>query len=348
MKLTTNKASGRIYARLRSGNPAKPYVRLSLGTTSAAEAKQKAKAANLAKIESAMQAGQLSQQAIARLTVGHKLTTGQAAEQWIDGAEHRGESPSTTAKSRAVLSQWFDALPAVKALPPMAIAEEHIAPFVNRTDDAGAATRTRQLSVLRQFCRYLADLGLTQGNAARRVKVNHRALSHEQREKKIVQPFTEAEIKKLLRESGWWRWAVGLSSTTALRLGDVCQLEWACLTEPRHIVVWTDKRDRRICLPIDDKVTPGLAPILAEIPPNDTPYLFPEQKAQYDDIKTGRPKFSVYFGRLLESLGIEGKSFHGLRHTAISRWHRDGFDPETCKTYAGHTSDKAHEGYVHA
>jgi hypothetical protein len=37
-----------------------------------------------------------------------------------------------------------------------------------------------------------------------------------------------------------------------LRLGDICALEWACLKEPGKVVVWTDKRDTRVDLPVDD------------------------------------------------------------------------------------------------
>lgn len=349
MKLVTNKASGRVYAKLKTGNAARPYMKMSLGTKSAEEARKKAKAAKLPQIEAALQAGSLSQQAIARLTVGKKLSTEKAAEQWIASGPNRGDAPATLAKNRSVLDHWFNHTPAVRAMAPMSIDESHIAPFINRQDeDVGARTRMRQLSVIRMFLRYCADLGVAQGNAANRVKVDHRSLSHEQREPKKVAPFTTAEISKIVANTeGWWRWATAISAATGMRLGDICQLEHASLAVPGHIIVWTDKRDGRVCLPIKDKITPGLAEALAEIPPSDSPYLFPEQKAQYDDVKSGRPKFSVYFSRELAALGIEGKSFHSLRHYAISRWKRDGFSLDECKDYAGHSNSKTTQGYIH-
>jgi integrase len=350
MKLVTNNTSGRIYARLKTGNAQKPYLKISLGTKSAEEAKQKAGAANLKAIESALQAGQLSKQAIARLTTGKKQTVAGLIPEWLLSLRRRSISESTIAKNEAVFNHWFAVVPEVAGLAPMSVTETQVDSFINRTDaDAGQATRQRQLSVLRTFFAYCADWGFVSGNPAgkHRVGVQHRNLSFAQREKKKVLPFTDAEVRRILADTeGWWRWAVGIGAATGLRLGDICQLEHASFGVPNHIVVFTDKRDRRVCLPINSTITPGLAEILSEIPPSDSPYLFPEQKEQYDDLKTGRPKFSVYFGRILQRLGIENRSFHGLRHHAITRWHKAGFKLELCADFAGHTSTKVTQGYI--
>ncbi len=349
MKLTLNKDTGRIYARLKTGDPAKPYIKMTLGTKSAEEARKKAKAANLQQIEAALQAGQLSTQAISRLTAGKKVTVEEAAERWFAAARNRDEAASTTLKSESTLRQWF-AHSAVAKLPPMALNEGHVSAFVNREDDnVGAATRERQLSVIRTFLNYCADAGLTHGNVAgkTRMAVQHRNLTHAQMEPKKVEPFTAAEVKKIMANTeGWWRWATGISAAAGLRLGDVATLEHASLSVPGHIIVHTGKRNKRVCLPVTDRLTPGLADILSEIPPGDSPYLFPEQAAQYDDITSGRPKFSVYFGRILERLGIEGRTFHSLRHLAISRWKREGFSLDECKVFAGHSNSKTTQGYI--
>jgi integrase len=355
MKIITNPASGYKYARLNTGNKAKPYVKMTLGTRSPEEARKKAKAANLSKIEAAMQAGNLSKQAIARLAAGKKVNTEDAAAQWLARGPSRDESPATTAKNRAVLEQWFAFSPALRKTAPMSIEEEHVASFINRPDpDVGKATRQRQLSVIRMFLRYCADLGLVKENVAGqgRMRVQHRGLSQKQREPKKVEPFTDAEVNTILAGTeGWWRWASGIAAATGMRLGDICQLEHASLSVPGHIVVHLDKVDRRVCLPINDTVTPGLAKVLSEIPPSDSAYIFPEQQKQYEDIKSGRPKFSVYYSRELARLGIESKggrkSFHSLRHTAITRWAKIGFDPEQCADFAGHSNSKTTKGYIH-
>lgn len=354
MKLVHNNASGRIYAKLKTGNPEKPYLKMSLGTKSEAEAKKKAKALKLTEVEAALQLGPLSQQVIARLTVGRKVTTEQAMERWLAAGSARDEAPATTAKNEAVMRQWFAFNPGVAKLPPSAITTEHVSAFVNRKDDAGYNTRQRQLTVIRVFLRYCADMGIVQGNVAgaERLDIQHRNLTHEQLEPKQVVPFTDAELRKILDNTeGWWRWATAISAAASIRLGDIAKLEYAELAVPGHIVVHASKRLRRVCLPVNEKVTPGLAAILAEIPPSDSNYVFPDQAEQYDDVKSGRPKFSVYYGRLLDSLGIDRqggrKSFHSLRHTAITRWERIGFSLSQCAEYAGHSNTKTTKGYVH-
>jgi integrase len=355
MKLKTNSASGRIYAHLKTGNPSRPVIKMTLGTKSAAEAGKKAKALKLAQLEAAMQLGPLSQKTIARLQVGKKVNTEQAAAMWLQAAANRDESPATTQKSRMVLDQWFNFAPELRKLAPMFITEAHVSPFINRPDDnVGASTRRRQLSVIRMFLRYCNDTSLSQGNVAGpgRVDVHHRKLSHEQREPKTVLPFTDGEVQRILANTeGWDRWSAGIAAAAGLRLGDIAQLEHASLSVPGHIIVHTDKRGRRVCLPIDEKLTPGLAEMLAEIPPSDSPYLFPEAAAQYEDIKAGRPKFSIYFARILDRIGIDRKggrkSFHSLRHTALTRWAREGFSLDECKEYAGHSSTKTTSGYIH-
>jgi integrase len=64
-----------------------------------------------------------------------------------------------------------------------------------------------------------------------------------------------------------------------------------------------------------------------------------------------RPKFSTYFGRILDAMGVDRsssrKSFHSLRHAAITRWAKIGFDPEQCADFAGHGNSKVTKGYIH-
>jgi hypothetical protein len=88
-----------------------------------------------------------------------------------------------------------------------------------------------------------------------------------------------------------------------LRLGDICALEWACLKEPGKVVVWTDKRDTRVDLPVDDDLAQGLA----AIPANSDKVCFPEQEAISRSSK--RSMLSVQFGRTLQAVGIQGHSF---------------------------------------
>jgi integrase len=350
MKLTRNPTSKKIFASLATGRPEQPRVRLSLGTRSIKEAEKLARGAKLSEIEAALKLGQLSAEAITRLTHGRKITTADAVERWLAGGAVRGDSESTTTKNRAVLEQWFAWQPKLRKVSPLRLEPEHFHAFLNQSGRAGAATRRRWLAVFGSFCRYLADNGLVTKNPLRDVSIDLRLLTHPQREGKEQLPFTPKEISTIVQNTdGFWRAAVLISHATALRLSDVVELEWACFSIPGHVAVWTMKRDKRVLLPIDDTITPGLAVALRDVPPNAGRFLFPSEQKRYADVKTGRPWFSVTFGRILERLELKapGKSFHSIRHTAISRWANQGFELEACALYAGHSSTKTTKGYVH-
>lgn len=274
------------------------------------------------------------QQAHSLQTFGSELTTKQVFVKWLEVTKSRGDAASSIAKNHAIGDYWFRFSPAVSDLPPRFITEDHIASFINRPDTAaGVSTRERHLSSIRMFLRYCEDTGLTARNVASRVRVDLRSLNQIKRDPRKVVPFTAAEVQQILSNSkGWWRWATAISNATALSLGEICQLKHEQLTKPGCLIVWTENRARCVGLPIDDHVTPELAVVLAEIPPSDSPFMFPPQAAQYSDIGSGRPKFSVQFMRLLDSLSIEGRSFNSLRQTAIARWKSIGFDPSALVT----------------
>ena len=363
IRLTTRKSSGRIYADLRS--PDGKRVRLALKTTSKRTAKQAAAEAQLAEIESALHLGRLSTEAISRLTHGRKVTLQQAVNKFAAFASRSGDSPATTAKTLAVLNRVLAAQPKLGASSPAGLTHDVMHDFINAPGPRSASTRTREVGSLRSFCRWMVAAGLAPTDEAHSLGVNMDPLSHEQRERTEWQPFTEAEQTAILTALEANATAAGLlledaaaaafflavcriSRATAMRLSDCVQLEWACLTQPGAIAVWMQKVKRRVSLPINEQVAPGLAAALAAIPFNDTAYLFPEMKARYAE-PAKRAWFSITFGRVLARVGITapGKSFHSWRHTAVSRWAAQGFNPTNCAAFAGHANVKTTAGYTH-
>jgi integrase len=77
-----------------------------------------------------------------------------------------------------------------------------------------------------------------------------------------------------------------------------------------------------------------------------SPWVFPVQSALTCD-PNKRATHSTYFGRILRRLGIEGKSFHCLRHTFASRRAAHGDTIDEIRIKMGHTSTVTTEGYVH-
>lgn len=315
--------------------------RVSLKTRSDREAKRMVRDMNLEQIEHASKAGDAARRTIPALIAGHGMTLAKAVEEWAEWADTVGQSALTIRRNLVILSSWLADLD-LGDRAPGDVNEKDINAFINAKGEGSATTRERQLSAIRSLYQFMAAKGYVFGNPAKLVVVDLRKLSHKQREPGKVRPYTQAEIKTLLTGTdGFWRAVAGISHATALRLGDVIQMEWASI-KPKTIIVWTEKRDRRVSLPI----TPELRAALAAVPKNDTPYLFPEERAEFQD-PSKRAKYSVYFKRQLDRLGLEGLTFHGLRHTRITQWRKDGFSLEQCRTYAGHGSTRATEGYIH-
>lgn len=310
------------------------------------EAEKVVKASGLKDIESAAKSGVLSREAISRITTGKKLTIQKALAHYIKWLESVGKAPKTIENNTSTVAAWArDAK--VENVPPSAIDETHINQWINREDESKANTRATALAAIRSFFGYCAAKGWSLGDPARLVKVNMGNLSHEQKEVHEKRTFTDFELKRLKKhlsdtEQVFWLFATAISEEMGLRLGDICQLEWSCFNIPNHIIVWTDKRDKRISVPISD----DLNDIITMIPVHSHKYLFPEQREIILDLKR-RSSLSVKFSRLLESQDIQGKSFHCLRHTCATRWAKQGKSLGSIGKDLGHSDEKTTKGYVH-
>jgi len=152
----------------------------------------------------------------------------------------------------------------------------------------------------------------------------------------------------------FWLFAVRCSVQTGLRLSDVASLEWRCFGEAGKIVVWMDKTNRRI----EHKLSAELETLVTQIPVTSPIYLFPEQHQIISDVKR-RSLLSVQFKRICERIGIFGKSFHCIRHTAASEKYREIDKDDLAKRLAenlsmsqikqllGHSSVSTSKSYVH-
>jgi len=227
---------------------------------------------------------------------------------------------------------------------PISVASfEHVDSFVNALDEATASTRNMRKASLDNFFKVCTAEGLVVRNPAALSKVKMHQLTFEQKEPKVRVPFSDLELDQLSKlESPFWRAACHLSLEYGLRLSDIAKLEWASFAKPGRIVVWTDKHDRRIELPLHPE-TLGLLDVALDRHPR---WVFPEQQAIASDI-SNRAALSVYFSRHLKRLGIHGKSFHCLRHTFATRRAGLGDTIDEIRAKMGHVSTATTEGYVH-
>jgi integrase len=257
--------------------------------------------------------------------------------------------------------------------------------YINGVKKRSKARRRIILSVIRQFHDYAFKLGHCTQDPASVVKLRNDNLTHRQKETKIVEAFTHDEyiqlilyldkelleieseralvrtkyntIDRSLRRVGelrkkrqWNRFfkaAVMLSYETGLRLSDVCQLEWNCVTDT-ELIVHTDKRDKRVAIPRWKEVDEALSAI-GSARCSDLLYCFPEEREWIRD-PNKRSKFSVQFTRLLKRADItrKGLSFHSLRHACLTKWKSGGMDLEHIQKLAGHSSSETTKGYIHA
>jgi integrase len=258
--------------------------------------------------------------------------------------------------------------------------------WINKKGKAGLGRRKLVLSVIKSFYRYAHATGITKVNPAEIVKVKTDNLTHKQKESKRVDAMTEMEVSicvshldKLLREheTSWkndmgigsqyrgerkytrqkklkrkisecrfFKAAILLSYETGLRLSDICQLEWDCI-EGNQLVVHTDKRDKRVAIPMWAEVKMAIN-CIPERDDDEELYCFPDYNEKYNNPKT-TATISNAFKRILRNAGVSrnGLSFHSLRHACLTKWESGGLDLEHIQKLAGHSSSETTKGYIH-
>jgi len=341
MKLT--KSGGQYYAVIKA--PSGKTKRIPTQATSLKEAKHIVQAANIADLEMAGKVNALTQETLARILGDKRMTCRAAADQWVERMQFASISGMTIANTKSYVDLWMKDQ-GVENLPPSAITEKHIAPWVNDPNsEAKVGTRRVKLSAVRSFFQFCAHQGWVMRNPAWDLRINMNVLDHRQKETQHRKPFTDDEVRKLLRatdEKPFWQAAIAFGRYAGLRLGDICQLEWDCFQTPGEMVVWTDKRNKRVRL----KLNAQLESVLNHVPILSNKYLFPEERKRVADPKT-RAWFSVTFQRICEREDIHGKSFHSLRHAYATAKAKGGATLAEIKDDLGHTSEKTTEGYVH-
>jgi len=277
----------------------------------------------------------------------------QAFQEWSEWAESVSRSQFTLANYRQAVNRWMVSMELANT-PPNLIREKHLDQWLNdreRTDKV--ASRRVDLAGLRSFFNFCSIRKYTDGDPSKLVSIKWNLLTHAQKEARVRQPFTEAEVAALLQATDprsnegtdpFWFCAIAIGRYTGLRLGDICNLEWDCFAEPGKMKVWTNKSNTPVLLPLNR--FPVLRDAVAMIPYQHEDYCFPAQRETIND-PNRRALISVQFSRLCASLHIKGKSFHCFRHTyATTEAH--GHDLAQIAKDLGHKSKKVTSGYVHS
>lgn len=327
-----------------------------LSSTSEREARKEVKDAKVAELEAAANAGALTMDVIAKMMSGRVMTCQDALDEWNEWRESEGKSNNTINSQTDFIHLFCKAHHGMDK-PVNTITHKMISKWVNNPKSkVGVSTRNAWLSAISAFLSFCSTRQYIPKNPASIVSVNMGKLSHEQKEKKKVVPFTEKEYKKIVNNASdcfrdeslgiFWEIASTLSYWLGLRLSDIVMLEWDSIGDDT-IAIWTAKKDTRVELPINHKLTGGnaISDALAAMPYNETKYVFSKElRARIQDPKK-RHYFSQSFRELMNRLEIEGKSFHCFRHAFATR-HKN-LQLEDVAKMLGHKNTKTTKGYTH-
>lgn len=340
--------------------------------TSEEEAEAFIKEVKLDNLVSLAEMNSLTQEAYTRVVAGNMKNLREVVGEWLEEIRLVLE-PTTVDNYRKVVDKWVnDAL--TWEMTPREIEVHHVHDYINHREyPMKRNTRKIYLAGIRSFFSHCSHKGyvLTDPSRAPAARVRMRGLSHEEKEAKDVPPIGTKEValltnyldkeeaafvqqlKNLDYEDNryrtrqatlnskldmvrFWRAAVLLSHHTALRCSDVVALEWASINNLKGtLVVWTEKRDKRVEFPLTGK----LAKAVSKIDMTDLTYCFPEQR------EWAPAKVSTYFKRLCKRAGVVG-SFHGIRHGTLQEWKDQGVTLQELAKRAGHSSTSTTEGYL--
>jgi integrase len=360
MELIKRPASGILTVEI---NTPQGKRRVSTGCTDPKQAREVVKAANIESIEVLAKAGQITQELIRKLTIGGNMTVEQAIEDWEKWLREVVNSDRTAENHVMFVRAWARETKVLQQKL-CAVTEGQIGRWINADDGVKLASRRSRLAAVRSLFRFCSIRQYLNPDPSREVRIKTKLLTHDQKEPKKKTCFTDKQIQKLLdhltlriaelmgheltpavekkiNAAKFWYCAVLIGRYTGLRLGDIASLEKASLREPGKIIVWTDKRDTRIELPLHEQVVKALA----YIPQSRTAHCFPEQDATARNAKQ-RSILSVQFSRLLEACGIEGHSYHDLRSTLATELHVNENSLEEIAKALGHRSTRVTKGYI--
>ena len=229
-----------------------------------------------------------------------------------------------------------------------------------------AATVNLNVKIVRGVFETASKRGIIPRNPAACVqRVDGEAMQRE--------PFTAAEIGELLKAAPdvAWKGMILLGLYTGGRVGDLARLLWGNVDLARGTITFrpekTKKSGKEVSLPLH----PGLSSFLLSLPSADseTAPLFPSLAAKKAG---GQHGLSTKFGKIMAAAGVDSmkvesdfkaktgdakrkgkarqlarRSFHSLRHTAVSLMANAGISEELRRRVVAHADGDVHARYTH-
>ncbi len=349
MKIKKSEATGKYSVQYMTSSG--KYVTKALGTSDRKEAEMLVREAKIEQLEKLAKIDGLQKDAIASIVAGKKLKLSSILKEWRLYKENLAQSDNTIYTQEGMITRFLkDNNILDKGI--TSATPELVKKFLNERDGVSLSQREQRQSSLKSFFKFAIAAGYTQKNPVMLVAIDKSKLSHKQKEERPKVAFKRAEYDKLMRHAPYFfKQAIALCWWTGLRIVDVCNLEWDCFdaeSDPKTLTIHTQKRDVRVCLPIEDPLIGGgfLIDIMQQIDFDDPVYCFPEQREWMSSPKS-RSKLSLYFSRILQRLEMyeEGKGWHSLRRSFVTRLKREGKTLEDIAIWVGHSDSKTTEKY---
>lgn len=153
-----------------------------------------------------------------------------------------------------------------------------------------------------------------------------------------------AALKAHTAGHSYWHGALIIGWNTALRLGDVARLHWDMVGLEEKRIDLTPSKTKRFKKSVEIPILPELLAFL-EARPHRMGFIQPGMQREYAE--NGAKQLSQQFLRICQAVGIEGKSFHGLRHTCASRMLNKGLPANIVGSITGHNLTSLQK-YAHA
>ena len=343
MILKKHKTSGVWYAHYLDKNGKRRTI--STKATNQVEAERIADQSGIIKIESEARSGRIGAEVFSRAILGRNgITISQAAPEWYQWLQDFTESKHTQASYYARVLGWIKAM-GIGSVLCSELKPEHIDQWVNMPDKGQLTNRKYLLACIASFVTWANKKGYIIGNPCKLVRIRKSKLSHQQKEKKIIQLFTEKEVAVLLDTvhpdsdekyaDGFWFCAIAFARYAGLRIGDICSLHSDCLSNFGYLTVWTAKRDTRVEIPLSNTFLQQAVLWLPQV----SGEFWPTRSSESADPSV-RSKTSVQFKRLCDTLEIYGKTFHSLRHTFANECLKNQTSYRHISALMGHRSEQ--------
>jgi integrase len=209
--------------------------------------------------------------------------------------------------------------------------------LTRKEEEAEPATINRELGCLRHTLNMAIKWKKAQGNPVREVKF----LKEPKEKDRILLEEEEVRLLEAIRTGHKAKHLEPIIITalnSGMRKGEILNLKWSNVDFKNGLVIVEGTKNGEIRkIPMNKKLTETLEGA-KKISKSD--YVFSENGKPYTDVKTG-------WWTALKRAGIEGFTFHGLRHTFGSRLGMAGVDLRTIQELMGHKDIKMTMRYSH-